>query len=128
MSNISSADLEARKGSPSPRLDEGEFRRRFLNQFQDPAYEPLTPELTKISAAAWDAYKNSRKSPRTRKAGAEFADRTMISPPIGLMPAKPFTKPSAGTMIRTGQIDCSSSTAHPVASILVLAKSPRVFA
>ena len=70
MSNISSADLEARKGSPSPRLDEDEFRRRFLNQFQDPAYEPLTPELTKISAAA----KNSRKSPRTRKAGAEFAD------------------------------------------------------
>lgn len=74
MPNISSADLEARKGSPSPRLDEDEFRRRFLNQFQDPAYEPLTPELTKISAAAWDAYKNSRKSPRTRKAGCEFAD------------------------------------------------------
>jgi multimeric flavodoxin WrbA len=74
MSNTSSADLEPRKGSPSPRLDEDEFRRRFLDQFQDPAYEALAPELTKISAAAWDAYKNSRKSPRTRKAGVEFAD------------------------------------------------------
>lgn len=70
----SPADLEPRKGSPSPRLDEIQFKRRFLNQFQDPAYEPLKAELTKVAAAAWDAYANSRKSPRTRKAGPGFAD------------------------------------------------------
>jgi multimeric flavodoxin WrbA len=67
-------DLEPRKGSPSPRLPEEEFKRRFLNQFQDPAYEPLSGELAKITEAAWDAYANSRKSPKTRKAGPEFAD------------------------------------------------------
>jgi multimeric flavodoxin WrbA len=55
-------------------LEEGEFKRRFLNQFQDPAYEPLELELSNIAAAAWDAYAHSRKSPKTRKAGPEFAD------------------------------------------------------
>ena len=65
---------EPRKGMPSPRLDEPEFRRRFLDSFQDPGYEPLAAELDRIATAAWDAYANSRKSPRTRKAGPEFAD------------------------------------------------------
>jgi multimeric flavodoxin WrbA len=67
-------DLDPRKGSPSPRLDEAEFKRRFLNQYKDAAFEPLSEELSKIADAAWDAYYNSRKSPRTRKAGEGFAD------------------------------------------------------
>jgi multimeric flavodoxin WrbA len=67
-------DLEPRKGSPSPRLDESEFRKRFLSQFKDRAYETLEHELGKVAAAAWDAYANSRKSPITRKAGPGFAD------------------------------------------------------
>src|SRR6266568_215546 len=66
--------LTPRKGMPSPRLNEGEFRRRFLGQFQDPAFDSLATELDKIAAAAWDAYEHSRKAPRTRKAGNEFAD------------------------------------------------------
>jgi multimeric flavodoxin WrbA len=69
-----SPDLEPRKGSPSPRLLEDVFKKRFLNQFQDPAYEPLKAELEKVTAAAWDAYEHSRKSPHTRMAGPEFAD------------------------------------------------------
>src|SRR5262249_53355898 len=63
-----------RKGMPSPRLNEAEFRQRFLGQFQDPAFESLASELDKIAAVAWDAYEHSRKAPRTRKAGNEFAD------------------------------------------------------
>jgi hypothetical protein len=66
--------LTPRKGMPSPRLNEGEFRKRFLGQFQDPAFDSLASELDKIVAAAWDAYEHSRKAPRTRKAGNEFAD------------------------------------------------------
>ena len=65
---------EPRKGMPSPRLPEAEFKRRFLGQFVDPAFELLQDELRKMAAAAWDAYANSRKSPRTRKAGPGFAD------------------------------------------------------
>ena len=66
--------LTPRKGMPSPRLNEDEFRKRFLAQFQDPAYDSLASELNNIAAVAWDAYSHSRKAPRTRKAGAEFAD------------------------------------------------------
>jgi multimeric flavodoxin WrbA len=65
---------EPRKGMPSPRLDEGEFKRRFRSQFQDQAFETLSSELARIAEAAWDAYANSRKSPHTLKAGPEFAD------------------------------------------------------
>jgi multimeric flavodoxin WrbA len=68
------SDIAPRKGMPSPRLDESEFKRRFRSQFQDPAFQNLPVELEKITAAAWDAYAHHRKSPHTRKAGPEFAD------------------------------------------------------
>ena len=66
--------LTPRKGMPSPRLDEAAFRERYLQQFDDPAFEPLTRQLDAIADAAWDAYRNSRKSPYTRKAGPGYAD------------------------------------------------------
>jgi multimeric flavodoxin WrbA len=59
---------------PSPRLSEEEFKRRFRQQFIDPAFAPLKGELARVADAAWNAYDNSRKSPHTRKAGEEFAD------------------------------------------------------
>jgi multimeric flavodoxin WrbA len=65
---------QPRKGMPSPELDEAEFKRRFLAQFADHCFEPLAAELVRVSGAAWDAYINSRKAPRTRKAGAGYAD------------------------------------------------------
>ena len=68
------SDLTPRKGMPSPRLTESEFRQRFLHQFVDSAFEPLAAELDRIASAAWDAYAHSRKSPHTRKAGKEFSD------------------------------------------------------
>ncbi|TCN33929.1 hypothetical protein EV184_102238 [Sinorhizobium americanum] len=66
--------IEPRKGTPSPRLVESEFRRRFLIRFQDKAFDALRPELDRIAAAAWDAYDHQRKAPHTRKAGPEFKD------------------------------------------------------
>jgi multimeric flavodoxin WrbA len=59
---------------PSPRLEEEDFKRRFLQQFVDPVFAALDGELARIADAAWDAYANSRKSPVTRKAGPGFAD------------------------------------------------------
>ena len=64
----------ARKGMPSPRLDQAEFKRRFLNRFADPAFGPLADQLDQIAAVAWDAYANERKSPATRPAGPGHAD------------------------------------------------------
>src|SRR2546422_411960 len=56
---------QPRKGMPSPRLDEAEFKRRFRAQYQDPAFDALGPELDRVAAAAWDSYAHSRKSSRT---------------------------------------------------------------
>lgn len=63
-----------RKGMPSPRLDEAQFKRRFLRQFVDPAFDRLGQELGAVADAAWQAYAASRKSPLTRRAGAGYAD------------------------------------------------------
>src|SRR5262245_28549810 len=68
------ADLTPRKGSPDPTLDEQEFKRRFLQQYADPAFGSLRGELDRIAEVAWDGYKNARKAPVTRKAGADFED------------------------------------------------------
>ena len=63
-----------RKGTPSPRLSEAEFKRRYAERFFDPAFDPVRTELDRIADIAWQAYAEGRKSPMTRKAGPEFAD------------------------------------------------------
>jgi multimeric flavodoxin WrbA len=40
---------EPRKGMPSPQIDEAEFRKRFLSQYVDPAFDPLRAELGRIA-------------------------------------------------------------------------------
>jgi len=74
MTDVGRPTPAVRKGMPSPRLDEREFRRRFLSRFADPAFDPLSDELDRLAAAAWDAYSHQRKSPRTRPAGEGYAD------------------------------------------------------
>jgi hypothetical protein len=71
---VDPSDTEPRKGSPSPRLDETEFRRRFRSQFSDPAFEAVGDAMEKVVGAAWDAYSHHRKSPHVRKAGGAFYD------------------------------------------------------
>jgi hypothetical protein len=71
---VASKIPQPRLGTPDPRLSETEFRARFLSQFSDPAFDALRYELDRVAAVAWDAYDHGRKAPRTRKAGAGFAD------------------------------------------------------
>jgi len=68
------AASEPRKGMPSARISEGEFKARFRAQFIDPAFDGLQSDLDRIADAAWSAYEQSRKSPNTLKAGPGFAD------------------------------------------------------
>lgn len=63
-----------RKGMPSPRLEESEFKSRFRAQFIDPNFDTLQHALDEITQAAWDAYEHQRKAPRTVKAGFGYAD------------------------------------------------------
>ncbi|WJY19886.1 flavodoxin family protein [Alteriqipengyuania flavescens] len=65
---------DPRKGMPSPKLDEGEFRSRYLEQFVDPAFDDMRGELDRIAGIAWEAYSDERKAPVTRKGGTEYAD------------------------------------------------------
>jgi hypothetical protein len=65
---------DVRRGMPAVKLSREEFENRFRSRFRDPAFTPLGDEPNTIMAAAWDAYSNSRKAPRTQKAGASFAD------------------------------------------------------
>ncbi|GAA0643999.1 flavodoxin family protein [Brevundimonas lenta] len=65
---------EPRKGMPSPELNREDFTARYLSRFVDPAFKPLQAELDLITAVAWDAYSEGRKSPVTRKAGRGYAD------------------------------------------------------
>ena len=66
--------VDIRKGMPPVKLDRAEFEKRYRSRFADSAFKPLQNELDAITAAAWDAYSNSRKSPETRKAGEGFVD------------------------------------------------------
>jgi len=68
------APTEPRKEMPPVKLEEAEFRARYMRQFVDPAFDPVRGELDKVAAIAWDAYSNSRKAPITRKAGPGYAD------------------------------------------------------
>ena len=108
---------EPRKGMPSPRLEEAEFKRRFRAQFQDQAFTPLAQELEKITHAAWDAYEHSRKSPHTRKAGPEFADADYdlsldwIAAHEAVKSAQQRHEDSAGPA-RMLLINCSSRSEH----------------
>ena len=89
---------EPRKGMPSPRLDESAFKQRFRSQFKDPAFAELATELDKITHAAWEAYKHSRKAPHTRKAARNSPIPTMSFRSIGSRRAKRCRRRSGSTM------------------------------
>jgi multimeric flavodoxin WrbA len=68
------ARTKARKGSSSTAIQKAEFERRLRQRYYDPAFGPLANDIEKFVAVAWEAYRDSRKSPLTRRAGAGFAD------------------------------------------------------
>src|SRR5689334_18382923 len=67
---------KARKGQGDTTLSREEFSRRFRARFYDPAFDALGKEIERLEEVAWDGYTHTRKSPRTRKAGAGFTDPT----------------------------------------------------
>jgi hypothetical protein len=63
-----------RKEMPAPELDKDEFKRRYRERFYDPAFDSMQIEIDRLAEIAWGGYENSRKSPRTERAGEGFAD------------------------------------------------------
>lgn len=68
------ARIKVRKGMPSAQVAKAEFAERLRQRFYDPAFAKLGPQVDAIVETAWQAYDEYRKSPRTRRAGPEFAD------------------------------------------------------
>ncbi len=68
------ARIKSRKGMPSVALTKAKFMALARERYFDPAFEPLQNEINKVLAAAWDGYHGYRKAPRTRRAGAGYAD------------------------------------------------------
>lgn len=66
--------MEPRKGTASTALSEAEFKKRFKSAYRDPAFDALADELDRLAGAAWDSYRESRKSPHTAKAGTQYHD------------------------------------------------------
>ena len=66
--------IRVRKGQGDVKLTRQEFERRFRERFFDPGFASVDRELAAIVDVAWRAYDDYHKSPRTRKAGPEFAD------------------------------------------------------
>src|ERR671913_1167854 len=66
--------IEIRRGQGEVKLTREEFARRLRERFYDPAFQSVDRQFTEIVEVAWQAYDEYRKSPRTRKAGAGFAD------------------------------------------------------
>ena len=63
-----------RAGQAPGHIGRDEFKRRFLENFGDPAFEPEQGSLARIEVIAWEAYEAGRKAPRTRKAGPGYSD------------------------------------------------------
>ena len=66
--------VKARKGMPKTELGKDAFERRLRQRFYDPAFDPIEPSIEAILPIAWEAYKDDRKAPRTRRAGRGFAN------------------------------------------------------
>ncbi len=63
-----------RKGQAPAVLSRKTFHERFMQSFMDPAFKPEAEALSRLETVAWEAYKEGRKAPVTRKAGPGYAD------------------------------------------------------
>src|SRR5687767_4482263 len=73
VSSVAMDHPEVRTQSEYVPLTKDEFRARFYERFYDPAFDAVTAELEKVFELAWNGYVEYRKTPRTARAGEEFA-------------------------------------------------------
>jgi multimeric flavodoxin WrbA len=65
---------DVRKGQAPDWFPREEFRKRFLENFDDPRFAKENEAIARLEEIAWTNYKDERKSPLTTKAGPGFAD------------------------------------------------------
>jgi len=67
-------ETPTRKGQAPAPLERAEFSVRFRKSFVDPAYRAEDQAIGRLEAIAWEAYRDGRKAPITKKAGPGYAD------------------------------------------------------
>jgi multimeric flavodoxin WrbA len=65
---------DVRKGQGSARIDKAAFTARFRQHYHDPDFAASEAAIRHLTEIAWTNYEQSRKAPRTRKAGPGYAD------------------------------------------------------
>src|SRR6478752_4165380 len=65
---------DVRRLQPDPLIDRPTFVARYRARCFDPAFEVAEAEIARLVDIAWQGYIEGRKTPRTVKAGPEFAD------------------------------------------------------
>jgi multimeric flavodoxin WrbA len=66
--------VKVRKGQAPGKMSRAEFNAHFQRSFYDPAFDRERDAIARLEEIAWEGYCNSRKAPRTSKAGPGFAD------------------------------------------------------
>ncbi len=65
---------QIRTGQGDVKLTREEFERRLVERFYDPLFDDVRPQIDEVMDAAWPSYNEYHKSPRTKRAGVDFAD------------------------------------------------------
>ena len=63
-----------RKGQGSTKITRDQFKQRWRERFFNPIFDDASELLDQIEELAWKAYEEGKRSPRTRVAGAGFAN------------------------------------------------------
>jgi len=63
-----------RKGQGSTKISRDQFKQRWRERFYNPIFDGEGETLDRLEELAWKAYEEGKRSPRTIKAGAGFAN------------------------------------------------------
>ena len=75
LSAYTGAMTDIRKGQAPATLSRSTFHERFMQSFMDPAFQAEEEAISRVEQIAWEAYKEGRKAPVTRKAGPGYRRR-----------------------------------------------------
>ncbi|RZJ19237.1 MAG: flavodoxin family protein [Haliea sp.] len=102
------------KGQAPAPIARAQFHTRFLQSFQDPAFEAEREALGRLEEIAWEAYQEGRKAPHTHKAGPGFAD-----------PQYDLSDEWRATSLRLKAAQAAWSNPSTPSRVLVICASPR---
>jgi multimeric flavodoxin WrbA len=106
--------IKIRRGQVSGQLSRIQFHDRFAQSFKDPLFASEQAALAGVEDVAWNAYKDSRKSPVTEKAGKGYAD-----------PGYDLSVEWAGTRARLKSADAKRKKAATRSRVLLIIGSAR---